>query len=82
MFEKKQLKKIYEMGKKYNATHLITYTDTFEYTDYFKFVGKNENVDQVLTEIKSHGSAYRIDHIYSYDKDIDDQLPKKKTYHL
>ena len=82
MFDRKKLKEIYELGKKYNATHLIIYTDTFEYIDLFKYVDKHENVDTVLTKIKSHGSAYRIDNIFSYDKDIDEQLPKKKTYHL
>ena len=82
MFDNKLLREIYEIGKKYNATHLITYTDTFEYSDFYKYVGQDETVDQVLTEIKSHGSSYRIDNIYSYDIDIDEKLPKKKTYHL
>lgn len=57
-----------------NYSHAIIWCDTWDYTDFTRYVHTYDDIDEVIKEQFSYGNMYRIMEIYNYNLSILDQL--------
>jgi len=61
-------------------THMIVVCDTYDYTDYPVYVGKNEFVYNVKEQIKNKEMT-KIMEVYNLEMDFDYQLNESRAFH-
>ena len=81
MANKKEVKRIFELGKDYGATHLVVIQDTFEGNTLFRYVKPKETVDEIIDDVLIHGNSYVVEVVYNYDLDIEEQLKEQYPNH-
>jgi hypothetical protein len=65
-------------GFNYGATHVIIMCDTYDWEDYPKYVGPNEDV---MTTVSNPGSMQKVMEVYALHLDIEKQLNEFRAYH-
>lgn len=81
MLDRKYVREVLERGKELNATHLIVFHESYDGIDTTRYVIKGQTVDEVISNTLKYGSSYRIESIYNYDLDLDEQLQESNPYH-
>ena len=81
MTEKNEIRRLLELGKENDATHLVLFNDMFEYSTVSRFVKPTETVDEIIHDVLRFGNAYKIEAIYNYDLDLEEQLKEGYPYH-
>lgn len=64
-----------------DQTHMIVVTDTFDYSDYPRYVGINENVNEVLAGIRGQ-SMTKVMEVYSRALTKEEQLDERRAFNL
>lgn len=72
------LDKLYDPPRFY--THMIVFCDTWDYDNYPVYVGKEENVSEVI-EDRDDGWTL-VDEVYSRDHDRAAQMAEFRAYHV
>jgi hypothetical protein len=71
-----------EEGKtRENVSHLIVVCDLWDYEEYPMLVYKHENVVSVINSIDNI-NMQKIMEVYSYDKDIENQLTHPRSWNI
>ncbi len=81
MYNKKEAKRLLELGKNYKATHLIIFYDSFEGDEIYRYVSRGQTVDEVLNSVLNFGPAYGVEAIFNYDLDLEEQLKEDSPRH-
>ena len=81
MYNKKEAKRLLELGKNYKATHLIIFYDSFEGDEIYRYVSRGQTVDEVLNSVLNFGPAYVVEAIFNYDLDLEEQLKEDSPRH-
>ena len=76
---KKEIKKWFEDGKKMNATHLIVFTDTFDWEDYPVYVMPNEDVRRIISE-RGGNNMQKVTEVYDLTKEMVSQLNEYRAF--
>ena len=79
--EKNEIRKLFELGNKLEATHLIIFYDTHDDKYLPEYVNKGQTVDEVLNIILKHGGIFKVEGIFNYDLDLEEQLKEKYPCH-
>ncbi len=64
-----------------DQTHMIVVTDTFDYEDYPRYVGINENIYDVLASIRGQDMT-KVMEVYSRALTKDEQLDQQRAFNL
>lgn len=81
MYNKKEAKRLLDLGKNYKATHLIIFYDSFEGDEIYRYVSRGQTVDEVLNSVLNFGPAYGVEAIFNYDLDLEEQLKEDSPRH-
>ena len=81
MYNKKEAKRLLDLGKNYKATHLIIFYDSFEGDEIYRYVSRGQTVDEVLNSVLNFGPAYVVEAIFNYDLDLEEQLKEDSPRH-
>ena len=81
MYNKKEAKRLLDLGKNYKATHLIIFYDSFEGDEIYRYVSRGQTVDEVLNSVLNFGPAYGVEAIFNYDLDLEEQLKEDNPRH-
>ena len=81
MYNKKEAKRLLDLGKNYKATHLIMFYDSFEGDEIYRYVSRGQTVEEVLNSVLNFGPAYRVEAIFNFDLDLEEQLKEDNPRH-
>lgn len=81
MYNKKEAKRLLDLGKNYKATHLIMFYDSFEGDEIYRYVSRGQTVEEVLRSVLKYGPAYGVEAIFNYDLDLEEQLKEDCPIH-
>lgn len=82
MIAKTEIKKLLDFGSTIDATHLIIFFEPREGATVTKYVKPGQSVQEVVNSVIKFGSKYRVQAIYNYDLDLEEQLNELKPNHF
>lgn len=71
----------FELGQQNGASHMLIVCDTYDYSDYPVYVGKEEDVKQVY-ESYNGPNMQRVEEVYDLRLPMKEQLAERRTMHL
>ena len=82
MIAKTEIKKLLDFGSTIDATHLIIFFEPRDGATISKYVKPGQSVQEVVNSVIKFGSKYRVQAIYNYDLDLEEQLNELKPNHF
>ena len=81
MLDKNEIRKLFDLGRNKEVTHMIVFYDCHNCKYFTRYVGKGRTVDEIIRNELQYSNNYNIEAIYNYDLDLESQLNEEMSYH-
>lgn len=81
MLAKSEIRRLFDLGKTKDVTHMIVFYDSYDYEYFTRYVGKGKTVDEIIKNELQYGDSFSVEAIYNYDLDLESQLNEERCYH-